>query len=115
MEYFEVQKIAKQTIEYARNVICSGMTLLEIREICEKKLLELGADSFWYWDIGAFVFSGDETTASVSGTQYKTSDRIIKDNDIITIDFNPQMFLDALGVEMNEEKYRYYYLLDELF
>ena len=90
MEYFEVQKIAKQTIEYARNVICSGMTLLEIREICEKKLLELGADSFWYWDIGAFVFSGDETTVSVSGTQYKTSDRIIKDNDIITIDLSPQ-------------------------
>ena len=30
-------------------------------------------------------------------------------------DFKPQMFLDALGVEMNEEKYRYYYLLDELF
>ena len=26
-----------------------------------------------------------------------------------------QMLLDALGVEMNEEKYRYYYLLDELF
>ena len=30
-------------------------------------------------------------------------------------DFRPQMLLDALGVEMNEEKYRYYYLLDELF
>lgn len=30
-------------------------------------------------------------------------------------DFKPQMFLDALGVEMNEEKNRYYYLLDELF
>ena len=30
-------------------------------------------------------------------------------------DFKPQMFLDTLGVEMNEEKYRYYYLLDELF
>ena len=30
-------------------------------------------------------------------------------------DFKPRMFLDALGVEMNEEKYRYYYLLDELF
>lgn len=30
-------------------------------------------------------------------------------------DFKPQMFLDALGLEMNEEKYRYYYLLDELF
>ena len=30
-------------------------------------------------------------------------------------DFKPQMLLDALGVEMNEEKYRYYILLDELF
>lgn len=30
-------------------------------------------------------------------------------------DFNPQMLLDVLGIEMNEEKYRYYYLLDELF
>lgn len=30
-------------------------------------------------------------------------------------DFKPQMFLEALGVEMNEEKFRYYYLLDELF
>ena len=30
-------------------------------------------------------------------------------------DFKPQMLLDALGEEMNEGKYRYYYLLDELF
>lgn len=90
MQYFEVQRMAKLTIAYIRNVIRSGMTLLEIRKICEEKLLELGADSFWYWDIGAFVFSGDETTISVSGTQYKTSDRIIESNDIITIDLSPQ-------------------------
>ncbi len=30
-------------------------------------------------------------------------------------DFKPQMLLNALGAEMNEEKFRYYYLLDELF
>ena len=30
-------------------------------------------------------------------------------------DFKPQMLLDALGIGMNEEKYRYYILLDELF
>lgn len=90
MDYFDVQKIAKQTIEFARSNIRSGMTLLEVREICERKLLELGADSFWYWDIGAFVFSGDETTISVSGKQYKTSNRIINANDIITIDLSPQ-------------------------
>ena len=90
MEYKEVQKIAKDTIEYARKTIKSGMTLVNVRELCEKKLLELGADSFWYWDIGAFVFSGDETTISVSGTEYQTSDRLINENDIITIDLSPQ-------------------------
>ena len=90
MEYKEVQKIAKDTIEYARKTIKSGMTLVNVRELCEKKLLELGADSFWYWDIGAFVFSGDETTISVSGTEYETRDRLINENDIITIDLSPQ-------------------------
>lgn len=66
------------------------MNLLEIRKLCEEKLLELGADSFWYWDVGAFVFAGDETTVSVSGKQYVTSDRVIGNNDIITIDLSPQ-------------------------
>ncbi len=53
-------------------------------------MLAEGADSFWYWDIGAFVFSGDETTVSVSGREYTTSDRIIQPDDIITIDLSPQ-------------------------
>ena len=30
-------------------------------------------------------------------------------------DFKPQMLTDALGLEFDEEKYRYYILLDELF
>ena len=67
------------------------MNLLEIRKLCEEKRLELGADSFWYWDVGAFVFAGDETTVSVSGKQYVTSDKIIENNDIITIDLSPQV------------------------
>lgn len=90
MEYKQVEKIAKYTIDYARKNIHSGMTLVAVREMCEKKLLELGADSFWYWDIGAFVFAGNETTISVSGIQYKTSDRVIAENDIITIDLSPR-------------------------
>jgi len=90
MDYKEVQRLAKDTIEYARKTIHAGMTLIEVRELCEKKLLELGADSFWYWNIGAFVFAGDGTTVSVSGKQYQTSDRVINENDIITIDLSPQ-------------------------
>ena len=90
MDYKEVQQIARETIEYAKTFIKPGMNLLEVRKLCEQKMLELGVDSFWYWDIGAFVFAGDETTVSVSGKQYVTSDRIIENNDIITIDLSPQ-------------------------
>lgn len=90
MEYSEVQNIAKKTIEYIINVIKPGMDLRYFRELCERKMLVLGADSFWYWDIGAFCFSGNETTISVSGKEYKTAQRLIRENDIITIDLSPQ-------------------------
>ena len=90
MEYSEVQKIAKDTIEYIKTKLTAGMKLTDIRKLCENKMLASGADSFWYWDIGAFVFSGDETTISVSGRDYVTSDRIIAPDDIITIDLSPQ-------------------------
>lgn len=90
LDYAKIQSIAKQTIEYIKKIIKPGMNLLEIRKFCEEKLLELGADSFWYWDVGAFVFAGDETCVSVSGKQYVTSDRVIGNNDIITIDLSPQ-------------------------
>ena len=86
MQYKEVQNIAKTTIEFIKDNIQPNMTLLEIRNMCETKMMELGADSFWYWDVGAFVFSGEETTLSVSGKEYSTSHRVIAENDIITID-----------------------------
>ncbi len=90
MDYQQVQKIAKDTMEYVKKHIKPGMNPLDIRKMCEDKMLELGADSFWYWDIGAFVFAGDETAVSVSGTKYTTSDRVIGQDDIITIDLSPQ-------------------------
>lgn len=90
MEYRRVQNIAKDTMAFAGEHIRAGMNLLHIRKMCEDKMLQLGADSFWYWQIGAFVFAGDETAISVSGKDYQTSHRIIQDNDIITIDLSPQ-------------------------
>ena len=90
MNYVKVQEIAKDTIDFIKTKISAGMELTEIRQLCEDKMLELGADSFWYWDIGAFVFAGDETTVSVSGREYITSDRKIASDDIITIDLSPQ-------------------------
>ena len=54
LTYREVQKIAKDTIEYIIDEIKPGMPLKEIRFLCEEKMRELGEDSFWYYDIGAF-------------------------------------------------------------
>ena len=90
MNYREVQNIARQTMHYIRQVIKPYMNLKQIRQLCEDKMLELGADSFWYWDVGAFCFAGEETTISVSGKKYTTSDKLIQENDIITIGLSPQ-------------------------
>ena len=90
MDYSEVQKIAKQALSYARQIIEPGMPLPELRKLCENEMMRLGADSFWYWNIGALCFSGDETAVSVSGKKYRTSDRVIAADDIITIDLSPQ-------------------------
>ena len=76
VEYALVQRIAKDTIKYIKNTIKPGMNLMKVRELCERKLYDLGADSFWYWDIGAFVFAGEETIESVSGREYETSKMI---------------------------------------
>ncbi len=87
----EVQQIAKQTINFIKSQIKVGMSLQELRQLAESKMFSLGATSFWYWDIGAFIFSGDETTLSVSGKHYQTANKFIKENDIITVDLSPQV------------------------
>lgn len=87
----EVQQIAMQTMSFIKSQIKVGMSLQELRHIAENKMLSLGATSFWYWDIGAFIFSGDETTLSVSGKHYRTANRLIANNDIITVDLSPQV------------------------
>jgi len=90
MEYSTVQRIAKRTMDYIKSEIRPGMALTDVRLLCENRLMSLGADSFWYWDVGAFVFAGDETRISVSGREYRTSDRVIGENDIVTVDLSPQ-------------------------
>ena len=46
MENKDVQKIAKMTIQYAKEIIKPGMNLIDLRNALEKKMLELGTDSF---------------------------------------------------------------------
>lgn len=77
-------------MDYLEKIIKPGMTLNYIREEGEAKMKEMGADCFWYYDIGVFIFSGEETLKSIAGNKYKTLDSTIKENDILTIDLSPQ-------------------------
>lgn len=90
MTIHEMQNLNRDTIAYASAVIVPGMSLVELRKLCEAYMLSNGADSFWYYDVGAFVFSGDKTAVSVSGRAYQTDPCTIAPNDIITIDLSPQ-------------------------
>ncbi len=90
MTIHEMQNLNRATIEYVSTVIVPGMTLVELRKLCEAYMLSHGTDSFWYWDVGAFVFAGAKTAVSVFGREYKTDNHIIEPNDIITIDLSPQ-------------------------
>ena len=90
-QYRQVQAIAKAAMKEMETRLEPGMPLREAKALCEKMMRGMGADSFWYWDIGAFCFSGDETARSVSGRDYRVSDRRIQEDDIITMDLSPQV------------------------
>jgi len=85
-----MQNLNRAAVKYVADTMKTGMSLPYIKKLCEDYLLENGADSFWYWDVGAFIFAGDETALSVSGKDYQAADRIIQKDDIITIDLSPQ-------------------------
>lgn len=88
--YSSMQNLNRAAVKYVADTKKTGMSLPDIKKLCEDYLLENGADSFWYWDVGAFIFAGDETALSVSGKDYQAADRIIQKDDIITIDLSPQ-------------------------
>lgn len=88
--YLAMQNLNRATINHVSGMMKAGMNLSDIKVLCEEYMLKNGADSFWYWDVGAFVFSGDETAVSVSGKDYRVADRVIQENDIVTIDLSPQ-------------------------
>ena len=71
MTICEMQNLNRKTMEYAAGVIVPGMSLVELKSLCEEYMLSHGADSFWYWNVGAFVFAGDKTAISVSGCDTK--------------------------------------------
>lgn len=90
-QYKKVQSIAKETIEFLKSFIQEGISAKEIKNAAEKFMNEKGVNSFWYYNIGAFVFIGEETTTSISGRQYQASDTTVQINDLVTVDLSPDI------------------------
>ncbi|WP_396453312.1 M24 family metallopeptidase [Leucobacter aridicollis] len=87
----QAQQLARRALELTRAGLRPGQTLVDVRSACEAHLLRLGADSFWYWGIGAFVFAGRDTVRSVSGRDYVTPDYVLSDNELLTLDLSPEL------------------------
>jgi len=91
MNHKSVQAIAKDTMAHLARFITTGMTVQDVITEAERHMHSSGIESFWYYDIGTFVFSGEDTALSLSGRDYTPSSRKIEANDIITIDLSPQV------------------------
>ncbi|GFZ91442.1 M24 family metallopeptidase [Nesterenkonia alkaliphila] len=86
----KAQNIAKEAMSQTCQWVRAGQSLQEVRDYCEQVMRQLGAEGFWYYGIGAFIFSGEETVVSVSGRDYQTPERTIQNQDLLTIDLSPQ-------------------------
>lgn len=86
----EMQNLCRRTMARLTDFIRPGISLAELRRTAEEFMLEGGADSFWYHGVGAMVYGGTDTALSQSGRDYVTADRILGENDILTIDLSPQ-------------------------
>ena len=83
------QNIARDTMNYLSSVIVPGITECEIKKAAEEKMLQLGAGSFWYYDIGALVYTGNRTLLSISGRDYSPSNVKVQQEDVVTVDLSP--------------------------
>ena len=90
-KYKKVQGIAKDTIVYLRKIVKAGMTEKEIAEKAENYMKEHGVQDFWYYGVGAFVLVGKRTTISISGREYAPTDEVVRDSDIVSVDFSPEI------------------------
>lgn len=54
--YAAMQQLAADTMQFIQNHIQVGQTADQIKTLCETYMLAHGAQSFWYYDVGALVF-----------------------------------------------------------
>lgn len=91
MRYAHTQSIAKDTMAFLTTFIKEGVSAIEIKDAAETFMKDKGVGSFWYYNVGAFVLIGEQTTISISGKEYCSSNLKVKSNDLITVDLSPEI------------------------
>ncbi len=89
MNYSEVQAVAKETITMLRDTVKSGMRVSEVVSIGEDYMRRRGITSFWWNDVGTYAFAGEDTILSEDAAVYIPSERILAEDDILTVDLSP--------------------------
>ena len=79
-KYAAMQQLAADTMQFIQNHIQVGQTADQIKTLCETYMLAHGAQSFWYYDVGALVFHHPDTLLSVSGREYVPAHTCIQSN-----------------------------------
>lgn len=90
-KYKTVQTISRETIEFLKSFIKSGMSEKGIFDATEKFMKQKGINSYWYYDAGAMVFVGKRTIISMSGKNYHPTDLKVQSEDLVTVDLAPEI------------------------
>ena len=85
------QEIARKAMEEVAAEIRPGMTEAQVAALAEEKMSALGAEGWWYHNVGALVLAGkDRSKLSVSGRDYRPSEEaVLGENDLVSLDFSP--------------------------
>jgi len=85
------QDVAKKAMVAVAERIASGMTEAQIAGLAEEQMRALGAEGWWYHNVGALVLVGEaRSKLSVSGRDYQPAEGVILgETDLVSLDFSP--------------------------
>lgn len=102
----EAQKLALLACQESKKFLNPGISEKQFSDVCEDIMYSLGAEDLWY---PMLVNFGHNTIYCTRGNHLPSSDVLLKDNDIVLIDFSPQLngywgdYSETIVIGNNEE------------
>lgn len=85
------QVLAQKAMAVVAKKLAPGMTEAQIAALAEEEMRTLGAEGWWYHNVGALVLVGEQRSKlSISGRDYRADENaVLKENDLVSLDFSP--------------------------